>query len=261
MTESNRRDFLKSSGALLAGAALAGVASAQTSQPAAGLAPHMGGHTDLMKQMIPGAVDADGNWALPPLGYEYDALEPHIDAKTMKLHHDKHHAGYVKGLIGAEKKLEDMRKAGDFDNIDHWSKKASFHGAGHFLHCVFWDSMGPNAGGDPKASLKKQIEKDFGSVEAFKNQFSAASKSVEGSGWGILAYQLASDRLTILQAQNHQLNSQWGLIPLLCIDVWEHAYYLNYQNDRGGYIKSWWNVVDWDKVQTRFGLLRGEMKT
>ncbi len=249
----DRRDFLKLGGVAAAGVALASVAGAQTSRPVAADSP--ASHSEAMKALIPGAVDEAGSYVLPPLKYGYDALEPHIDAQTMRLHHDKHHAGYVKGLIGAEEKLAEMRASGDFAGIDYWSRKSAFHGAGHFLHCVFWDSMGSGGGGAPTGALAKCIERDFGGFEAFKAQFSAASKGVEGSGWGILAYQIAGAKLVIQQAMNHQLLTQWGLVPVLCVDVWEHAYYLHYQNQRAAYVDAWWNTVDWNRVGERFGML------
>ena len=259
MQETNRRDFLKSGGAALAGAALAGMAHGQPdSKPAAARMPSMD-HAAMMGQLFPGARDKDGKWVLPPLTYPYNSLEPHIDEQTMRLHHDKHHQGYVNGLNNAEAKLAEMRESGDYALIEHWTNQASFHGAGHFLHTVFWDSMSPEGGGEPEGFLAEKLRADFGSVKAFREQFSAAATKVQGSGWGILAYQLAGGGLTILQARNHQMLSQWGLVPLLCADVWEHAYYLKYQNRRADYIKAWWNVVNWKSVGTRLGFLTGQL--
>ncbi|MDK2973548.1 MAG: superoxide dismutase, Fe-Mn family [Candidatus Sumerlaeota bacterium] len=257
MSESNRREFLATGTAALAAAAIAGVASAQESKPAKrpSAMPAAAGMGAVITQAIPGAIDANGKWTLPPLPYAYDALEPHIDAQTMQIHHDKHHAGYVKGLIACEEKLAEARTTGDFSLVEHWSKKLSFNGGGHFLHCIFWDSMGPNGGGDPTGALARKIAADFGSVAAFKAQFSAAAKAVEGSGWGILGYQVAGAKLTVLQGQNQNLLSQWGVVPLLAIDVWEHAYYLKYQNRRADYVDAWWNVVNWQAVGKRFEML------
>ncbi|MCB2155441.1 superoxide dismutase [bacterium] len=259
MSGTNRREFLKSGGAALAGAALAGIGNAQDDPHNS---PHHGpmSHPAMMRQLFPGAYDEEsGKWVLPPLAYPYESLEPYIDAMTMRLHHDKHHQGYVNGLNNAEEKLKEMRASGDYSMIEYWTNQASFHGAGHFLHTVFWDSMGPNAGGEPTGFMKEQLDANFGGFKPFKDQFSAAAKKVQGSGWGILGYQLAGGGLTVLQARNHQLLSQWGVVPVLCIDVWEHAYYLNYQNRRGDYVEAFWNIVNWENVGKRLGSLVGQM--
>jgi len=189
---------------------------------------------------------------LPPLPYAYNALEPHIDEQTMRLHHDKHHQSYVDGLNKAEEMLAAARKENDFKLVKHWERELAFHGSGHFLHVIFWENMGPGKGGEPKGELAKKIANDFGSFEAFKNHFSAAATAVEGSGWAILVYHPQTAQLQILTAEKHQQLTQWGVDPLLCLDVWEHAYYLKYQNRRADYVKAWWNVVNWDDVQNRF---------
>jgi Fe-Mn family superoxide dismutase len=189
---------------------------------------------------------------LPPLDYPYEALEPHIDAQTMKLHHDIHHLAYVNGLNNAEAKLAEAREKGDFALIKHWSRELAFHGAGHFLHCVFWKNMAPNGGGKPGGKLMAQIEKDFGSYDAFVAQFKAAGAAVEGSGWVILVKNWPVNKLEILQAEKHQDLGQWVTEPLLALDVWEHAYYLKYQNKRADYINAFMNVVNWKDVELRF---------
>lgn len=194
---------------------------------------------------------------LPPLTYDYNALEPHIDEQTMRLHHDIHHKGYVAGLNKAEEKLAEAREKGDFALVKHWEREAAFHGSGHYLHQIFWTNMGPNAGGEATGAIADQINKDFGSFEAFKGQFSSASAQVEGSGWGLLVWSPAAGKLEILQAEKHQNLTQWGVVPLLVLDVWEHAYYLKYQNKRPAYIEAWWNVVNWDDVNKRFEAARG----
>jgi Fe-Mn family superoxide dismutase len=188
---------------------------------------------------------------LPPLPYAYNALEPHIDEQTMKLHHDIHHKAYVDGLNNAEAKLADARKTGDLGLTKHWSRELAFHGAGHFLHTIFWNNMGPNAGGEPSGALADKIKSDFGDFASFKKHFSAAAAQVEGSGWAILAYEPELKHLTILQSEKHQNLSQHVSVPLLCLDVWEHAYYLRYQNKRPAYIEAWWNVVNWADVSKR----------
>jgi Fe-Mn family superoxide dismutase len=194
-----------------------------------------------------------GGHTLPPLPYNYNALEPHIDEKTMRIHHDIHHKSYVDGLNTAEKKMAEARQTGNYDLVKHWERELAFNGAGHYLHTIFWNAMSPKGGGQPKGDLARQIERDFGSFEAFKQQFSAAAEKVEGGGWAILVWSPRSGRLEILQAEKHQNLSQWDVIPLLPLDVWEHAYYLKYQNKRPDYVKAWWNVVNWPYVAERFG--------
>ena len=197
---------------------------------------------------------------LPPLPYDYKALEPYIDEQTMHLHHDIHHKGYVDGLNTAEKKLAEARAAGDYALVKHWSREAAFHGSGHFMHALFWPNMAPNGrggGGEPKGELAEQIKKDFTSFEAFKKHYSAAAVAVEGSGWAVLAWQPQGKQLVVLQSEKHQQLTQWGVVPLLVLDVWEHAYYLKYQNKRAAYVEAWWNVVNWADVAARFAKARG----
>ncbi|WP_254434202.1 superoxide dismutase [Halobacillus sp. Marseille-Q1614] len=193
-----------------------------------------------------------GGHTLPPLPYGYDALEPYISGKIMRLHHDKHHKSYVDGLNKAEKEMEKARKNGSYDLIKHWEREAAFNGAGHYLHTIFWDVMSPQGGGKPGGELLKEIERSFGSFQKFKAHFSEAAKKVEGVGWAILVWAPRSHRLEILQAEKHQNLSQWDVIPLMPLDVWEHAYYLQYENDRGKYVDNWWNVVNWNAVRDRY---------
>ncbi|MBI1318088.1 MAG: superoxide dismutase [Candidatus Hydrogenedens sp.] len=188
---------------------------------------------------------------LPDLPYAFDALEPFIDAKTMQIHHDKHHQGYVNGLNAAEKALAEARAKGDFALIQHYSRSAAFNGGGHFLHSMFWKVMAPagkGGGGEPTGELADMIARDFGSFEGFKAHFGAAAKAVEGSGWGLVHYRPADGRLLVLQGENQHKLSPWGSMPVMGIDVWEHAYYLNYQNNRAAYVDNWWNVVNWEQV-------------
>ncbi|MDA8346163.1 MAG: superoxide dismutase [Thermaerobacter sp.] len=190
-------------------------------------------------------------YELPPLPYAYSALEPHIDEQTMHLHHDLHHKSYVDGLNKALDQLEAARQSGDFGLVKHWEREAAFHGSGHFLHSIFWQNMGPGMGGEPTGELRSQIEKDFGSFEAFRKQFSAAAGAVEGSGWAMLVWEPNAGQLEVLTAEKHQNLTQWGVRPLLVLDVWEHAYYLKYQNKRPAYVEAFWNVVNWDDVTAR----------
>ncbi len=190
---------------------------------------------------------------LPALPYAYDALEPHIDEATVRVHHDAHHAGYVKGLNNAEAKLAAAREAGDFAMIKHWSRELAFHGSGVLLHTLYWENMGPAAtSGAAGGTLLEQINKDFGSFDAFKAQFTKATAAVEGSGWGLLVWNPTFEKLEVLQTEKHQNLTQWGVKPILVCDVWEHAYYLKYQNKRAAYIDAWWNVVNWADVQAKF---------
>jgi superoxide dismutase, Fe-Mn family len=191
---------------------------------------------------------------LPPLPYPYDALEPYIDEQTMRLHHDIHHLGYVKGLNTAEEKLAEARNSGDFGLVKHWSREAAFHGAGHLLHSIFWTNMtaADRTTPNPSGELSQAIDRSFGGFDAFKAQFQAAANAVEGSGWGILAYRPSDESLIVLQAEKHQNLTQWDVVPLLVLDVWEHAYYLKYQNKRPEYVKNFINIINWDDVAERY---------
>ncbi|WP_018306403.1 superoxide dismutase [Desulfitobacterium hafniense] len=191
-------------------------------------------------------------YQLPELPYAYDALEPHYDEATVRLHHDIHHKGYVDGLNNAEAKLAEAREKGDFGLVKHWERELAFHGSGHLLHTLFWTNMTPDGGGTPAGALGESISQDFGSFEAFKKQFSAAAVAVEGSGWAVLVWNPEFKKLEILQAEKHQNLTQWGAVPLLTVDVWEHAYYLKYQNKRAAWVETWWNLVNWADVSQRF---------
>ncbi|MEW9670382.1 superoxide dismutase [Ammoniphilus sp. 3BR4] len=193
-----------------------------------------------------------GGHTLPPLPYPYNALEPYIDEKTMRLHHDVHHKSYVDGLNKAEQEMQKARQTGDYSLIKHWEREAAFNGAGHYLHTIFWNNMRPGGGGRPKGNLLRQIEQTFGTFQQFKQHFSAAAEKVEGGGWALLVWSPRSHRLEILQAEKHQNLSQQDVIPLLVLDVWEHAYYLKYQNKRKDYIDAWWNVINWEDVASRY---------
>ncbi|MDP1418836.1 superoxide dismutase [Peribacillus simplex] len=193
-----------------------------------------------------------GKHTLPPLPYAYDALEPTISREIMYLHHDKHHQTYVDGLNKAELMMKKARETNDFSLLKHWEKEAAFHGSGHYLHTLFWEVMIPGGSGQPRGDLLKQIEKDFGSFAAFKSHFSEAAKQVEGVGWAILVWVPRSRRLEILQSELHMVLTQWDTIPILVLDVWEHAYYLQYKNNRASYVDKWWDVVNWPKTAVRF---------
>ncbi|WP_257535611.1 superoxide dismutase [Mesobacillus foraminis] len=193
-----------------------------------------------------------GGHRLPPLPYRYNALEPVISEEIMRLHHRKHHQSYVDGLNKAEKEMQKARETGDFGLIKHWEREAAFHGAGHYLHTIFWNIMTPEGGGKPGGELRRAINGAFGSFEKFKKHFSEAAKNVEGVGWAILVWAPRSHRLEILTAEKHQNLTQWDVVPLLVLDVWEHAYYLQYKNERPRYVENWWNIVNWKEVEQRF---------
>lgn len=191
-------------------------------------------------------------YELPKLSYDYDALEPHIDARTMKLHHSRHHQGYVDGANATLTKLSQAREQANFGMVKALSRDLAFNLSGHVLHSVFWRNMTPESMADePPSWLAQMLVDEFGSFEAFRAHFTAAAGGVEGSGWGILGWESNAERLLVLQAEKHQNLTVQGVVPLLVIDVWEHAYYLTYQNDRSKYIKHWWNVVNWADVAER----------
>lgn len=189
---------------------------------------------------------------LPELSYGYDELEPQIDEETLRIHHDEHHQGYVDGLNRAERKLRGARDEGDYSLIQHWERQAAFHGSGHILHTLYWENLSPDGGGKPSGDLMDAIDSSFGGFGRCADQFLAATGAVEGSGWGCLAYRPMDDELVILQVENHQNLTQWGVHPLLVADVWEHAYYLQYRNRRGEYLENLMEIVDWGEVTDRF---------
>ncbi|TWT44173.1 Superoxide dismutase [Mn/Fe] [Phycisphaerae bacterium RAS1] len=205
-------------------------------------------------------VVPSGPYSLPPLPYGYADLEPHIDAQTMKLHHDIHHKAYVDGANAAVADLEKIRRLGgdEIKRVRAVTDSLSFNLSGHVLHDVFWKNMKKDGGGEPQAAsdIGKLIIRDFGALESFKAQFSAAAAQVQGSGWAVLAHEPVSQRLLVLQAEKHNNVGVWGVAPLLVLDVWEHAYYLSYQNRRTDYIKAFWNVVNWDNVNDRLAAAR-----
>ena len=189
---------------------------------------------------------------LPELPYAYNALEPVIDEQTLKIHHDIHHKKYVDDLNKAESDAQEMRNSGKFDNINPIELNLAYNGSGHILHSVYWTIMtSPNNGGNPGSITDTLIKSYFLSFDAFKNQFIQAASKTQGSGWSILGYNPYFSRLEILQSGKHENMTQWGIIPVLVCDVWEHAYYLKYQNKRNDYINSWWTLINWTEVENR----------
>ena len=194
-------------------------------------------------------------YVLPPLPYAYNALEPLYQEKTLQIHHDKHHAAYVKGLNEALQKLQAARKDKDYGSVKALSRDLAFNGSGHVLHTLFWNSMSP-AKPDVPSALAAAMTESFGSVEAAQGQFAAATKAVEGSGWGILAYEPIADKLLILQSEKHQNLTIWGVTPLLVCDVWEHAYYLQYANDRATWVDNFMKLANWPFAAERLNQAR-----
>lgn len=253
-TNESRRDFLKDSAAAGATLALLGAAGIAAAQDKGGDRRDI--PMALLSSLVPGAVDDAGTYVLPKLAYAYDALEAAIDARTMELHHTKHHNAYVTGANKALSELAKMRESGDFALVEHWSRKLSFNAGGHVLHCIFWDCLGPKPAAQAEGALSKAIARDFGSQEAMWKQFAAAAKAVEGSGWARLSWDLASGKLTIMQGLNQNLLTNFAEVPLLVLDVWEHAYYLRYANDRGAYVDAVAKIIDWAKISARFERLQ-----
>ncbi len=193
-------------------------------------------------------------YELPSLPYNYNALEPVISEQIMTLHHQKHHQAYVTGSNAALERLEKARRGENPENIRGILRDFSFNLSGHKLHSVFWPNMAPpgKGGGSAGGSIGDQINKDFGGFDNFKKQFSDAAKNVEGAGWAILTYDAESDALLIYQVEKQNFMHPPNLPLLLTLDVWEHAYYLQYLNDRGKYVDAWWGVANWADADKRF---------
>lgn len=196
-------------------------------------------------------------YELPKLPYAFNALAPAIEEKIVRIHYEKHHAGYVKGLNAALKKLEEARAAKNYESIKALSRDVAFHGSGHVLHTLYWNSMKPGGSGDPTGALLSAIERSFGAYESFKAQFLAAAKEVEASGWAVLAREPMADRLLVLQCEKHQNLTVWGVQPLMVCDVWEHAYYLQYQNRRADYVDAFYTLIDWPAAARRYEAAAG----
>ena len=196
-------------------------------------------------------------YVLPELGYDYSALEPHYSARVLELHHDKHHKAYVDGVNATLEKLAGARSDDDLGTIVGLEKTLAFNLSGHVLHTLLWKNLSPNGGDRPGGELAAAIDEHFGSFDAFHNQLSKSAASVQGSGWGALTWEPLGERLFIEQIYDHQGNTGQGGVPLLVIDAWEHAYYLQYENRRADYVDAIWNVIDWSDVAARFEHARG----
>ena len=190
-------------------------------------------------------------YTLPELGYDYAALEPHISASIMELHHSKHHQAYVTGANGALAALAAARDAGDLSNVNKLEKDLAFNLGGHVNHSIFWTNLSPDGGDKPTGDLEAAIDDSFGSFDKFQAHFTATAMGVQGSGWAVLGWDSLGQRPIVSQFFDQQGNLPAGLVPLLMLDVWEHAYYLDYKNVRADYVKAFWNIVDWSNVQSR----------
>lgn len=195
-------------------------------------------------------------YTLPELPYDYAALEPWISGQIMELHHDKHHAAYVTGANTALEKLAGARESGDFGAVNLHQKNLAFNLGGHVNHSVFWKNLSPEGGDKPEGELGAAIDDQFGSFDAFRGHFGAAATGIQGSGWAILAWDALGQRLIIEQLFDQQANIAIGTQPLLMLDMWEHAFYLQYKNVKAEYVKAFWNVVNWADVQARFDAAR-----
>ncbi len=195
-------------------------------------------------------------YVLPELRYDYGALEPHVSARIMELHHGKHHAAYVVNANTALERLEEARAAGDFQRIAHLERTLAFNVSGHVLHSVFWRSMGPDGGEQPRGDLKQAIERNFGSFDRFRRQMNEVAASIMGSGWAALVWEPLSSRLLVAQIYDHQSNVAQCGIPIMVIDAWEHAYYLQYENRKTEFFEELWKVWNWPDIAERFDAVR-----
>jgi Fe-Mn family superoxide dismutase len=191
-------------------------------------------------------------YTLPELQYDYSALEPHISGKIMELHHDKHHAGYVKGANTTLEKLGEAREKEDFTRLGALEKALAFNLSGHVLHSLFWQNLAPKGGGEPKGEFAEQIRKDFGSFASFKRQLTEGASTIMGSGWGAVVWEPLAGRLLTTQIYDHQSNLAQAGVPIMVLDAWEHAYYLQYENRKTDFFQVVWNCWNWKDVADRF---------
>ncbi|MDE2591545.1 MAG: superoxide dismutase [Actinomycetales bacterium] len=197
-------------------------------------------------------------YTLPELTYDYAALEPNISGRIMELHHDKHHLAYVNGANTALEQLAEARDKGDFANINKLQKDLAFHLSGHVNHSIFWKNLSPNGGDKPVGELAAAIDEFFGSFDKFQAHFNAAAMGIQGSGWAFLAWDSLGEKLIIEQLYDQQGNIATATVPLLMLDMWEHAFYLDYVNVKADYVKAFWNIVNWADVQARFDAARSK---
>ena len=191
-------------------------------------------------------------YTLPELPYEHSALEPHYSAQVLELHHGKHHAAYVTGANATLDKLQAERDHEDFGAINQLEKNLAFHVSGHVLHSLFWKNLSPHGGGEPQGELSSAIDEYFGTFGKFREQLTQAAMGIQGSGWGALAWEPVGKRLVVEQVYDHQGNIGNGMLPILVLDMWEHAFYLQFKNVKGDWVKSFWEIVNWEDVGARF---------
>ncbi|HEX5171785.1 MAG TPA: superoxide dismutase [Cyclobacteriaceae bacterium] len=236
----NRKEFVRAT-AIIGGASI--------------LPPNSVFSQSLQQSGMDKLTDANGNFALQPLPYNENFLEPGMDQETLHLHYTFHHGDAVKA---ANKDLQMIHQSIDQNNletVDYWTRKLSYHLSSHILHTIFWTNL-TNKRSDPKGDLLRKIEGDFGTYDKLKLLIAKTSKGVDGNGWGILGYHPSTGKLTVLQCENHEKLTQWGVIPLLVIDVWEHSYYLKYRNRRAEFVDNLFSLLNWDNVAERFDLAR-----
>jgi len=200
-------------------------------------------------------------YELPELPYDYAALEPHISARIMELHHSKHHNAYVTGANTALEKMAEARDKGDAAGAAKLSKDLQFNLGGHVNHSIFWNNLSPEGGDKPEGELAAAIDDAFGSFDAFRDQFTAAATTIQGSGWAILAYEPIGGNIVVEQMYDQQNGVPVATTPLLMLDMWEHAFYLDYQNVKADYVKAFWNIVNWADVSARFAAARTGAKS
>ena len=191
-------------------------------------------------------------YTLPELAYDYGALEPHVSGKILELHHGKHHAAYVTNANATMDALHDCREKGDYARIPALERALAFNLSGHVMHSIFWQNLSPKGGGEPTGDLAAAINRDFGSFDRFKKHLNAASATIMGSGWSALTWEPVSGRLLVAQIYDHQSNSAMAGTPLLVVDAWEHAFYLQYQNRKTEFFDALWNVFNWADVAERY---------
>jgi Fe-Mn family superoxide dismutase len=200
-------------------------------------------------------METDNAYVLPKLPYDYNGLEPYISEQQLTIHHDKHHLAYVNGANVAFKKLREARKSKAEIDVKAMLKELSFNIGGHQLHSIFWPTLAPagrGGGGEPTGKLADAINKEFGSFAQFKAEFSKAAASTEGSGWAALAIDVKTKQLAIMQIEKHNVNVYTGFYIVMVLDVWEHAYYLDYKNERPKFVEAFWNIVNWERINKRF---------
>ena len=196
-------------------------------------------------------------YTLPDLPYPEDALEPYLDTRTVQLHHGIHHKGYVDGLNAALERQEAARRGADHALVKHLAREVAFHGGGHLLHSVFWTNLSPSGGGEPSGDLAHAMTRDFGSFAALRSELKAATVAVEGSGWGAVVADSETGGLSVTQIEKHHVQTVPGRVPILVIDVWEHAYYLSYQNRRAAWVEAVLDhLVNWNDVTRRWQAVR-----